>query len=239
MVVSRKLAALTGIQAGDRVTLSLSDQEKATVTVAGLVENYVHNYVYLTGATYAEGFGSFEPRDLLIRLTRDQDEYALAAALAGEEGVSRVSVVTDTRNRIENMMRSLNYVVALVLANAAALAFVVLFNLGNINISERAREIATLKVLGFYPRETGAYVFRENILLTGAGVLLGLPLGAALHRFVMDQIQVDIVSFKYIIRPSSVLLTAALVLLFSVGTDLILRRKIAAIDMTASLKSAE
>ena len=239
VVLSEKLAKLAGVQVGDTVTISISDEERAQVRVAGLAENYVQNYVYMTGATYADAFGSFEPTTLLIRCAEGEDEYSLAAALANEEGVTSVSVVTDTRNMIDNMMRSLDYVVALVLLCAAALAFIVLFNLGNINISERVREIATIKVLGFHARETGAYVFRENLILCCMGIVIGLPLGFGLHHFVMNQIQVDMVSFKYVIKPVSYLLTVVIVLLFSVATDLILRRKIARIDMAESLKSVE
>ena len=239
VLLSEKLAKLAGIKVGDTVTISISDEEKAQVTVAGLVENYVQNYVYMTGTTYSDCFGSFEPKTLFIRTVEGEDEYSLSAALSKADGAASVSVVTDTRNMIDNMMQSLDYVVALVLVSAAALAFIVLFNLGNINISERVREIATIKVLGFHSRETGAYVFRENIILSAMGIVCGLPLGFGLHRFVMNQIQVDMVSFKYVIKPVSYLLTVAIVLLFSIITDLILRRKIAQIDMAESLKSIE
>ena len=240
IVVTEKLAKLTGIGVGDTVTVSVSDTDKADLTVAGIAENYVNNYIYLTGAAYDAAFeDSFEPNALLIRAAEGTDEYALAAALSKEDPVSSVSVVTDTRKTIDNMMQSLNYVVALVLGCAAALAFIVLFNLGNINISERVREIATIKVLGFHAGETGAYVFRENIILSLFGILCGLPLGVALHAFVMSQIQVDMVSFQVVISPISYLLTVILVVLFTVATDLILRRKIARIDMAESLKSIE
>ena len=166
VLISEKLARLAGIRVGDTVTISISDEEKAQVTVVGLVENYVQNYIYMTGNTYADAFGSYEPTTLLIRLAEGIDEYSFSASLSQDSGVAAVSVVTDTRNMIDNMMQSLDYVVALVLLSAAALAFIVLFNLGNINISERVREIATIKVLGFHSRETGAYVFRENIILS-------------------------------------------------------------------------
>lgn len=240
IVVTEKLAKLTGIAVGDTVTVSVSDTDKAELTVAGITENYVNNYIYMTGATYDAAFDDpFENNALLIRVAEGADEYALAAALSKEDTVSSVSVVTDSRKTIENMMQSLNYVVALVLGCAAALAFIVLFNLGNINISERVREIATIKVLGFHARETGAYVFRENFILSLFGILFGLPLGVALHAFVMSQIQVDMVTFQVVISPTSYLLTVILVLLFTVVTDLILRRKIARIDMAESLKSIE
>ena len=118
----------------------------------------------------------YEPKTLLLRVNDSADEYALSAALSKTDGVSSVSVVTDTRNMIDQMMQSLNYVVALVLISAGALAFIVLFNLGNINLTERVREIATIKVLGFHSGETGAYVFRENIILSMMGIVVGLPL---------------------------------------------------------------
>ena len=238
-VITQKLAKLTGVQIGDTVTISISDTERGQVKVVGLAENYVQNYVYLSGSTYADVFGAYEPKTLLVQVQDGQDEYALSTEFANTDGVANVTVVTDTRNLVDKMMVSLDYVVALVLASAAALAFIVLFNLGNINISERVREIATIKVLGFHRRETGAYVFRENIILCGMGIVFGLPLGVILHRFVMSQIQVDMVSFKCVIKPLSFLLTVALVLLFSVVTDLILRRKINRIDMAESLKSIE
>ncbi len=240
ILLTEKIAGITGTNVGDTVEISISDTEKASFKVSGIVENYVMNYAYLTGETYAKAYETaYEPKTLLIRTAEGADEYALSAALTQRDDVAAVSVTTDTRRMIDNMMQSLNYVVALVLASAGALAFVVLFNLGNINISERVREIATIKVLGFHKSETGAYVFRESLLLTLMGIGVGLPLGVLLHAFVMDQIRVDMVSFKYTTAPLSYFLTVALVLLFSLITDRILRRKIAKIDMAESLKSNE
>ncbi|MGN0479064.1 MAG: FtsX-like permease family protein [Hominenteromicrobium sp.] len=240
IVITEKLASLAGVKVGDTVTVSVSDTDKAQLRVAGLAENYVYNYIYMTGATYDRAFDqAFEPKTLLLRTGEDVDEYGLAASFSNRDGVASVSVVSDTRRMIDKMMMSLNYVVALVLACAGALAFIVLFNLGNINISERVREIATIKVLGFHSRETGAYVFRENIILSMMGIVCGLPLGVALHAFVMSQITVDMVAFKYVIEPVSFLLTVLMVVLFTVITDLIMRRKIARIDMAESLKSIE
>ena len=118
-------------------------------------------------------------------------------------------------------------------------AFIVLFNLGNINLTERVREIATIKVLGFHSGETDAYVFRENIILSMMGIVVGLPLGVLLHTFVLMQIRVDMVSFKAVIAPVSFLLTVVMVVLFTVITDLVMRKKIAKIDMAESLKSIE
>ena len=136
-------------------------------------------------------------------------------------------------------MERLNYVIVLVIVSAAALAFIVLFNLNNINITERIREIATLKVMGFNRRETGAYVTRENVLLVLMGFLVGIPLGFLLHRFVMAQIAMDMVTYQIRIAPLSYAISLSFVLAFSSLVNLIMRAKIEKIDMAESLKSAE
>ena len=165
--------------------------------------------------------------------------FSVGAKLRKLDRVMNVTVVPEMKERVENMMSMMNAVVWLVIGSAGALAFIVLFNLSNINITERQREIATIKVLGFYPRETGAYVFRENLVLTLMGIVVGLPLGVWLHRFVMNQIQVDMVAFKVAIMPVSYLLSVVIVLLFLKVVDLVMRRKIDHIDMAESLKSIE
>ncbi len=240
VVLTEKLASNIGVKAGDMVTLSISDTERGTAVVAALTENYVSNYVYMSGTTYTEVFGNtYEPETLLISTAEDTDDYALGAALQDLKQVASVTVTANTRKTIEDMMSSLNYVVILILACAAALAFIVLFNLGNINITERVREIATIRVLGFHLRDAGSYVFRENLILTVMGIICGLPLGVALHAFAMGKITVKTVNFKTVIQPMSYVWTILLVLLFSILTDLVLRRKIKTIDMAQALKSAE
>ena len=136
-------------------------------------------------------------------------------------------------------MKMLNAVIVLVIACAGALAFIVLFNLSNINITERQREIATIKVLGFYKNETGAYVFRENLILTMIGTIVGLPIGVIFLDFVLAQINVDMVSIKPIITLKSLILTVFTVIIFFEIVDLIMRRKIEKINMAESLKSVE
>lgn len=240
VLLTEKLAAMTGYAVGDTVTISVSDTEKAQLTISGIVENYVYNYIYMSAETYEEAYGKdYQPKSVYMRLSSEADDHLLGVRFANKDHVQSVNLVSEFKKSVNNMMQTLNYVVFMVLASAAALAFIVLFNLGNINISERVREIATLKVLGFRRRETGAYVFRENLVLSIMGVVPGLPLGVLLHRFVMDQIKVDMVSFKVTINPISYLLTVALVILFTIATDLILRRKIDRIHMAESLKSVE
>lgn len=240
VLISEKLASMLGVDVGDSIAVYTTDSETAEATVSGLVDNYVQHYIYMTGEAYEEIFGeNYESETLMLSLTDDADHYSVSATLLNIDGISAVTVVNDTRQMIDNMMQSLNYVVALILFCAAALAFIVMFNLGNINISERAREIATIKVIGFRKSETNDYVFRENIVLTLMGIVIGLPLGVLLHAFVMSQIKVDMVSFKVVISPMSFVFTVVLVILFAIITDLILRKKISAIDMAESLKSVE
>ena len=140
---------------------------------------------------------------------------------------------------MDTTVSSMNYIVLLVVASAGALAFIVLYNLTNINITERIREIATIKVLGFYAGETAQYVFRENILLTFIAALVGLPLGKGLHTFVMAQVKVDSLSFDMYISPLSYLLGFLITFLFAFMVNLAMRRKLAKVSMTESLKSIE
>ena len=173
-----------------------------------------------------------------MNLEEGCDAHALSAALM-KAGAVGVSVNTDLQNQVGNMMDSLDYVVLLVIACAAALAFIVLYNLTNINITERMREIATIKVLGFTRRETGSYVFRENMVLAVLGAGVGIPLGILLHRFVMAQIQIDMISFYVHIAPESFLLGVALTFVFACFVNFVLQFKLDRIDMAESLKSIE
>lgn len=239
ILITQKLSELLGVTIGDTIQLSIGDNS-AKLTVSDITENYVQNYVYINATTYEEALGlNYEPKTMYVTVSEGTDVYSLAAQIGRTDNVANVTVTQDIRNMVNDMMSSLNYVVILVIACAGALAFVVLFNLGNINIAERVREIATIKVLGFHSNETGAYVFRENLVLSILGILVGLPLGILLHRFVMDQIKIDMVTFKVIVAPSSFVYTTLTVLTFTKITDLIMRRKIEKIDMTESLKSIE
>ena len=164
---------------------------------------------------------------------------ATREALMNAAHVSAVSVTSDFKTRVDNMMISLNYVVALVVLSAGALAFIVLYNLTNINITERIREIATIKVLGFYPNETSSYVFRENIVLTAISAIVGLPLGTALHAFVMSQVKIDLMSFDIHIEPLSYIIGLVGTFAFAMIVNFVMYFKINKISMTESLKSIE
>lgn len=240
ILIDKRLAEIYGAEIGDEIVLRTGEVETEPLTVAGIFENYTYYYAYVTAETYEQYFGEpFEPRTIYMALSEDADHYQVASYLSDMDNASNISVIEDMRVRVSNTMESMNYIVALIILCAAALAFIVLFNLGNINISERIREIATLKVLGFYPREAGAYVFRESMVLSIMGIVVGIPLGILLHRFVMLQIKIDMVSPDIKILPLSYLYSVLLVLAFTVCVDLIMRRKINRINMAESLKSIE
>lgn len=161
------------------------------------------------------------------------------ADLLSTDDVSSAGVNADTESQFNNMISSINYVVLLVIVLAAALAFVVLYNLTNINITERIREIATIKVLGFYSWETASYVFRENFILTGIGALLGLGLGKLLHMFIMECINVEAVYFESRVTLTSYILSVVLTFVFAIAVNLLMYFKLNKINMAESLKSVE
>ena len=240
VMLSEKIAELSGLSVGDEITLTDTDAGEVNLVISGIFQNYVWHYAYVTPETYEAYFGKdYEPNTLYVNVTDDKSAYETGAALKKLDAVMNVTVVSEVKDRVSNMMKMMDAVVALVIGSAGALAFIVLFNLSNINITERVREIATIKVLGFYSGETGAYVFRENLVLTAIGIVVGLPLGVLLHRFVMSQIQVDMVAFAVEVMPISFVYTVVIVLLFFIIVDLIMRPKIEKIDMAESLKSIE
>ena len=238
-VVSEKLLRLSGISVGDSLTVERSDGTVLEIPVVGAFENYVNHYILLTGQGYETWMGEAPEIDTAYASTASEEITALGARLTEGRSVLSVSLAQDFQAMIADTMQSLDAVISLVVGCALALSFVVSYNLVNINITERVREIATIKVLGFYRWETYSYVFREGLILTGLGCVVGVPLGIWLHRFVMDRIQVDMVSFRVRIDPWSFVLALALTLVITLVTDALLVRKIDRIHMAESLKSVE
>lgn len=239
-IISRGLAQALQLSAGDTITLRDGDLHELQAPIAAVFENYVYNFVYLTGSTYAAAFGvQPEYETAWLNLNPARDAHEAAAAIAADDNVVAVNLSADFRTRVSTMLQSLQYIVLVVVVCAAALAFIVLYNLTNINITERAREIATIKVLGFYDREANRYILRENIILTVLGALVGLPMGKALHAYVMSQIKIDLMCFDVRVELRSYLISAALTIVFGLLVNLVLRRKIRAVDMAQALKSIE
>lgn len=229
-----------GVNVGDEITLRDDKMREMQVTVSGVFDNHVYNYVFMDKDTYSKQLGeSPEWSGAYLNFNEGEDEYVTAAEIAKDSSVVSVGVYDEVSQRMRKSMASLDYIVLLVILCAAGLAFIVLYNLTNINITERIREIATIKVLGFFKKETSAYVLRENIALTAAGIAVGLGLGVLLHGFVMSRIIVDMVSFKVRILPMSYVYSVLLTFLFNFIVDLVMEAKLEKINMAESLKSVE
>ena len=239
-ILTAEFARRQGIKEGDTVSLSDEDGNRLTLRIIGLSENYVYNYLYLTADSWESQNGEApDCRSVYINTEGVADEHRLLARLMKLDAVSSVTVNQDTLDRFDSMMSSLDYIVLVIIICAGSLAFIVLYNLTNINITERIREIATIKVLGFYPMETAAYVFRENLFLTAIGGSVGLLLGKLLHWFVMEQINIDMVSFPHTVLPLSYGYSLLLTFLFAFIVNLVMFQKLDKINMAESLKSIE
>ena len=239
VVINDKLAKDFNLAVGDSITIKINETETAEAQISGIFENYIFNYLFMTGETYKELFGYEAEYKNAYASAISDDLYSTAAVLSDEDNVAVVSVTNDMRVMVENMMQSLDYIIWLVIICAGALGFVVIYNLNNINITERSREIATIKVLGFYSNETKEYIYRETIILTLVGALFGLGLGKLLHRFIMSQINVEAVSFKVQIFGSSYMISVLVTFMITILVNLMLMKKIDRINMTESLKSVE
>lgn len=239
-VISHKIAENLGIQIGDVIELQDEDFQTIQVKISGIMQNFVFNYIYMHPDTYEQCMGK-EPEynNIYLNATPETDMHGLSAALMKMDDVTAVTINDVERQRFEAMMSTLDYIIVLVLGCAAALAFIVIYNLTNINITERIREIATIKVLGFYKKETATYVFRENILLTLVGSLVGLALGKVFHYFIMECIQIDMISFDVRINAISYLYSVLLTMFFAVCVNKMMEGKLEKISMTESLKSVD
>lgn len=240
VVITNGLAEDYGLTVGDEITLRDDNLKEIKVKISGIAQNFVYNYAYLNSETYEEQAGEQpEYKTAYMNLPEETEVHLTAAAFMKLDDVTAVTVSKDVKERFDSMMASLDYVVLLIIACAAVLAFIVLYNLTNINITERIREIATIKVLGFYKKETASYVFRENVVLTGIGGIVGLGLGFLLHRFVMSQVKIDMVSFAVQIKPLSYIYSLLFTFLFALIINSVMSVKLEKINMAESLKSVD
>ena len=239
VVICNKLSESYRIRAGDIITLFNEDREELQAVVSGVCENYIYNYVYVNEETYRKATGETGYQSAYVNLPEEADVYVVGASLMKAEHVTAVAVNRDMLLRVSRMMTSMNYIVFVIIACAGALAFIVLYNLNNINITERIREIATIKVLGFYKKETATYVFRENTVLTGIGCAVGLVLGRLLHIYVMHEVDIDMMSFDVHVELVSYLLSILLTFVFTWLINRIMSGKLDKINMAESLKSVD
>ena len=243
VVITEKLAKELKLSAGDTIMIRETNGSSVSVRVSAVVENYTFHYIYMTRTVYASLYGTEPLFNYVTAVMADgvtpQQKQLLAESLMGNYEISAVSFTEDTQNVFENIVNSLNTVVVVLILSAGLLALIVLYNLSNININERYREIATLKVLGFRQGEVSAYIFRENLILSVIGTLLGLVAGVFLHKVVIGVADVDIVMFGRAISWVSFVYSAFLSMVFSLLVNLILIRRLKKIDMVESLKSVE
>lgn len=239
IILCNKLAEQYRLKAGDTVRLMDENRREFSAVVSGICENYIFNYVYMSRETCEKALGDLTFQNLYVNLPEDTDVHEVSAAVMNAENVASVQVNEDMRVRFSSMMSSMNYIVFLVIGCAAALAFIVLYNLNNINITERIREIATIKVLGFYRNETSSYVFRENTVLTAIGCALGLLLGKLLHIYVMHEVNIDMISFDVHVTALSYFLSVLLTFAFTWIVNRIMAGKLDRINMAESLKSVD
>ena len=242
IIMTEKIAELLDVKAGDTVTLVDGDGKSGQFTVSGVCENYVSNYIYMSASTYTDAFGDAPEWNSILSILSDDSQEArdkVSETLLGMDEVASLNFTADTMTQVLNMLNSINAVVVMIVVCAAVLALVVLYNLTNINVAERVKEIATIKVLGFYDREVSAYVMRETVALTIIGALFGLAGGIALHRFVIFTVEVDAVMFGRTIDPSSYVYALGLTMLFSLIVNLMMSRKLKKISMVESMKAPE
>ena len=240
VVLSVGVCENLGIHIGDRISLRNAQLQTMELTVSAIYDNYVDNCALVHPQTIETHWGSApEEQMAFVRIAPGQNAHALGAAITDLDTVLNVSVSQDLADMISGMMDALDLVIVLIVVSAGLLAVTVLYNLTNINIKERIREIATIKVLGFQASETGAYVFKENMILTVAGSLLGLGLGWLLLLFVINQVKVDMIWFQANIEPVSYVLSVLLTLVSALAVDFVFYFKLDEINMAEALKSVE
>lgn len=241
VILSEKTAELLEVEVGD--TITLEGEKRVEVPVAALTENYVQHYVYLSADLYTQLFGeSLADNTILLTYLPEVDAAVsneTTTDLMAMDGVTSCTYIATIRDLFTDSMSAVNYAVVIIIVSAAALAFVVLYNLTNINITERIRELATLKVLGFYDREVTAYVYRENAFLTLFGILLGLVLGRWLHSWMVVTVEIDMVMFGRTAPLYAYAIAAAMTLGFSLIVNVAAHFKLKTVDMVESLKTVE
>ena len=239
--ISEKTAKLAGLSVGDMITL-IQDNKPYQVKVDLITENYMGHYIYMTPKVYEEAFHKKPDFENIIFTVKDEAKENMEQV--GNEilefpAALSISYTSSLADQLDRMLSTLGTVIVVLIVSAGMLAFVVLYNLNNINITERQRELATLKVLGFYDQEVSQYVFRENVLLTIIGVIAGAAFGILLHRYVITTVEVDAVMFGRNIKPLSFLYSALFTCGFSVFVNMVMHFKLKKIDMVESLKSVE
>ena len=235
--ISPKVAEKLSLDVGDTLEIRNSDMQTGTVTVAAIFDNHIYDYVVISEETYEKVFGEYETNTVLINAKDDAE--ALAKELTELHIFTGVSQLDMIRANISDALDCLNYIIWLIVFFSGALAFIVIFNLTNINLAERSREIATVQVLGFYPKETESYALRENLVLSVIASILGLPLGKLFHTTVLSMVKIDMITFNNVVHPISYIAAFVCTVLFAFIVNRFMKRNIGKINMAESLKAVE
>lgn len=238
VLLSEKLSNKLGVQVGDTITFT-EDDKHYDVKVTGVVEHYIYDYIYMAPELYEKVTGHAPSMNRLMVSADDDHKSVVEGALKSSDEITTFADIEQNASDFDRMLQSLNYVVLVIILCAGMLAFIVLYNLTNINVTERQREIATMKVLGFTDREVNAYVYRETLLLTLIGCVFGLILGMVLHGFVIDTVEIESVMFGHTVKVLSFVISAVITWLFSLIVDRVIDRKLKKINMVESLKSVD
>jgi putative ABC transport system permease protein len=207
------------------------------VTISAIFDNHIRNYIVISTDTYEQAFGKWHENTVMV--STKGDEEAIAEKINEIDEVTGVTQLSITKNSVGSALSSIDYIILMVILFSATLAFIVIFNLTNINISERSRQIATVQVLGFYTKETESYVLRENVVLSVIAGFIGLPLGVGFHKLVMSMVKIDLVDFNEIIKPVSFIYALIGTVLFAFIVNVFMKRQIGKIKMAESLKAVE
>ena len=240
IAITEKLAKLLNVKVGDEIELKDNNDNKAQAKVSEIVEHYINHYIYIDSNYYNSIFNRTpKENSIFIKLVNEDTADQVSNDLINIEGIAGIVSNNSIKTSFSDTIKSLDLVVIVMILCAGALSFIVLYNLTNVNISERIREIATIKVLGFYDKEVSAYIFRENILLTVIGTLAGLLLGVAFHRFIMVTVEMEYVMFGRQIDIVSFIMATGLTIIFSLLVNWVMYYKLKKVEMVESLKSVD
>ncbi|MDV4151639.1 FtsX-like permease family protein [Clostridium sp. AL.422] len=239
IILTEKAAKQAKVKVGDEIKIKVNNKEYSMM-ISGISENYTFNYAYMSPKYYKEVFNKdVIYNSIIVNAENIQNKDDFSMSIMEKEIVNGVSFNDSVRENFDNMIKSLNYVIIVIIVSAGALAFTVLYNLTNVNISERIREIATIKVLGFYDKEVSAYIYRENVILTVFGIIFGAGLGVLLHRFIMLTVEIDNMMFGRNIDLPSFIISALLTIVFAVLVNIVMYYKLKKVKMVESLKSVD
>jgi putative ABC transport system permease protein len=242
VMMTEKLAKMLHVGVGDTIYVKNDNGQKVDVKISGITEHYISHYIYMPPSLYNKVFGKDIRFQQIMAKTTDTSEIfenKLSTDLLENKDISSIRFTTGISSDFKRIIKSLNYVVLVLIFSAGALAFVVLYNLTNVNVTERLREIATIKVLGFFDREVSAYVDRESSILTILGMLIGLVMGIFLHRYIIVTAEVEYVMFGRNISLMSYIYSAILTLVFSSMVNIVMHFRLKKINMVESLKSVD